>query len=258
MLLLVVGACSSFEDAPPGGTGSDAGTTDSETNATDAGTGSGDADAAEVVLPFDDALVARWKFDEGTGTAAIDTVTGRVATLNDGAGWAKGKIEGAFDTKGVGSATVAMHPALYLNDGEMTVAMWINAAQVPNDSFLFSYGYTFNTKLNARSPQITVGSVSDAAVGGETKANHVVPPDTWQHLAFTFKNGKAEIFVDGFVVPHDYDMPSTAALGPTTNGIIMGVGTDTTDHRLNGRMDDVRLYRRALTASEVAQLAALR
>lgn len=74
----------------------------------------------------------------------------------------------------------------------------------------------------------------------------------WHHLAAVRRNQQLELFVDGQLVgastsfdPHDYDLTNLQPL-------LIGCGAQ--DH-FNGKLADVRLYRGALSAEEVKELA---
>lgn len=82
-----------------------------------------------------------------------------------------------------------------------------------------------------------------------------VPMGAWTHLAGSYDGSNIRLYVDGTEV-----VPATAAAGVMTN-----TGTDTmaiggrnsvNQHWFPGLVDDVRIYNRALTATEVAVLAA--
>ena len=76
----------------------------------------------------------------------------------------------------------------------------------------------------------------------------------WHHLAVTVNGSSATFYVDG--------VPQTGATGTvgnppsSTQGLVIGRRSGTTDYPWNGQLDDVRLYNRALSAAEVTDILA--
>jgi hypothetical protein len=80
-------------------------------------------------------------------------------------------------------------------------------------------------------------------------STYTVPPNTWTHVALTHDASTWTLFANG--VPVGTGSGSPPPKVPTTRTAIGGsVGAD----RLAGRVDDVRIYERALSANEVQQL----
>ncbi len=70
-------------------------------------------------------LVGWWRFDDGSGTTAMDSSgNGNDGTLNGGAQWTDGQIGGAIQFNGSDSFVAAPH--IPLNSQSFTIAMWVN------------------------------------------------------------------------------------------------------------------------------------
>ncbi len=79
----------------------------------------------------------------------------------------------------------------------------------------------------------------------------VLPADVWSHVALVIEPNKATIYLNG--VP----TPRTGVTHPAVNfSTVFYLGNDrgNTGRTLNGQMDEVRLYNRALTQSEIREL----
>ncbi len=100
---------------------------------------------------------------------------------------------------------------------------------------------------------IVAGDVRLVITTQASSAEGTVPwaPDTWKHVAFVVNNTLVSIYVDGVDVTIDGTMVVTAE---STAPLVLGYTYEVTPH-LNGWLDDVRLYDRLLSSSEVAALA---
>ena len=79
------------------------------------------------------APVARWSFEEGTGSVAADSVGDLDGTLEAGADWlTSGAIEGdgALDLPTDGAVRVPNAPAL--EPGELTISAWVRSDTPPD------------------------------------------------------------------------------------------------------------------------------
>jgi hypothetical protein len=187
-------------------------------------------------------------FDEGTGTTTADASgQGNHGTL-DGATWTSaGKHGNALDFDGVDDlVSVADAPSLALTTSG-TLSAWVKPDDKRLDDPVFSKGDgygLFAADYNTLAPSGFIGrewliSESDLVTGD------------WTHVAVTFDQGApSAIYVDGVAVPSWSAQASAdpiSADGPLTVGAATAFG-----NWFDGRIDDVRVYDVALTATEVA------
>ena len=73
----------------------------------------------------------------------------------------------------------------------------------------------------------------------------------WHHMAITYTNSTASIYVDGKL-----DSSASKSLNTASAPLVLGNGTSTYvgSNYYNGLLDDVRIYNRSLSASEVQAL----
>ena len=69
----------------------------------------------------------------------------------------------------------------------------------------------------------------------------------WSHLAMTYDGAQLRVFVNGAQV---VSQPQTGAIVPTGSPLWIG-GNSPYGEYFNGRIDEVRVYRTALTAAEI-------
>jgi Concanavalin A-like lectin/glucanases superfamily len=201
-------------------------------------------------------LVGYWPMDETSGSVLADASGhGHDAALQNAtaAAGTPGVIGGAFDFDGVGAfAIVPSAPDLDLFD-QGTIAVWINPRSfgVPGSG---GYGRIVRKDINY-DWNVYSGAGDTLLFFGINKTAYDAPAGTvqtnqWQHFAVVIKNGTIQFFKNGRAVA----APIPGLLGPAvTNDLIIGnFGPDLTINRLfNGYMDDLGIWNRALTPSEI-------
>jgi chitodextrinase len=199
-------------------------------------------------------LIGYWNFDEGSGTVAHDTSgSGFNGTVN-GAVWTIGEINGALSFNGGTAYVVTPNIALA---NTFSVSAWVNPATklVGYARFLetqFNVGLYLGVNSSGTKYKFIVNSGSGStggcglafgcAEGGTVTAG-------WHLVTATYDGTTATLYVDGAVVASDtFTAPSAQNL-PLYVGRYYAGG-----YGWNGSVDEVRLYNRALTATEVASI----
>ena len=199
-------------------------------------------------------LVGYWKFDDNTTTSTMDfsgnATSGIVVgnTIATSSCWSGGCyiFDGTGDYVDLGENSITGSSAF-------TLSAWINTNEINKYSGAVAIG---NSAIGEGVYIGTVDTaqvgVSDSIGGGFYGANYgtgVVSINKWTHVAMTFSGGAggtATIYVDGV---SSVSATSTPNLGSTTRRI----GRITTDtlFDFSGKVDEVRIYNRALSAAEV-------
>ncbi len=209
------------------------------------------------VQPDTAGLILRYSFDEGSGTVARDTSgSGNNGTLNGSPLWVAGAVgSGALEFDGV-SDYVSTATSL-LNDAEaFTIAYWLNAdlsvaadrSGLVGQNDCIEHGVPSANTIQIWTPN--GGSIDfDWPYGEQTE---------WHHIAMTGDGTSLAMYLDGKLVatggsPLDEE---DAGYGTSTSPVrIAGGGVmDATGNWLAGQFDEVHIYRRALSAAEVAGL----
>jgi len=144
--------------------------------------------------------------------------------------------------------------------GDLTIETWIN---VPGDS---SGSRTILEKSDSGGQNVSYSlsispggrlSFSSTTAGSKTEVNTVavVPLDQNVHVAVTLLAGDLRMFIDGQETAHIFfgtSRPSTA------NGVLIGAGRSSTVavNFFKGKIDELSLYKRALTNAEIAGIHA--
>lgn len=196
-------------------------------------------------LVLDDNPVSYWRFGEGAGATAIDSVGSNpgayVASPTLGvAGAITGDPDTAVTLNGTTQyVTVADSASVDLGDGPFSIELWLKQ------------GGTQRTMLSKGAGAYELAVVTNlylSASGGSAIAHsaQAVDDSAWHHCVVT-KNGAAtRIYVDG----KDQTVANgTATLINTATTLFIG-GNGTTDF-MSGSLDEVAIYNVVLTPLQV-------
>ena len=207
-------------------------------------------------------LVGHWKLDETTGLAAADSSSySNDGTLENMSGvpWTAGRVNGALEFDGTNDYVDCGNAnELQLTDA-LTITAWIKA-----DSWTYGRyanaiarkgGVTpVNYQLCIADEKVMLG-LDDMDENDGVRGDTLLATGRWYHVAATWDGVKVRIYVDGIFDNFPPDArPGT--IGTDTRSLFLGgrPGEDNFD----GIIDNVRIYSRALTCDEIAQLAGTR
>jgi hypothetical protein len=203
-------------------------------------------------------LVGHWRFDEGLGgTAADNSVTGAPGALQNGASWGAGAggggaagLDGVDDYVQVGS-----HPALAVTSG-LSVSAWLYPTGAGSLATLG--GIVVNREGEYEIARFQDGTIQWALANQSPGWNwvntgYVAPLNQWTHIAVTYENGLAKTYANGQLVHTHQGAGAIGDIDATQNDFRIG-GRQGIPQHFQGRLDEVRVYNRALTAAEAAAL----
>jgi parallel beta-helix repeat protein len=194
---------------------------------------------------------AWWKFDEGTGTIAYDSVDSNNGTIY-GATWTTGHINGALSFDGINDyVDCGSGPGNYDN---ITVSAWMKTSVygtiVSNRYSSTGYG----TWYTLYSTGLELGGNSSGSGYINVTFNTPTLNSLWHHIVYTKDGVNHAIYIDGVL---DRQFTSTADISQSAPLFIGKRWTSSSSPLwFNGIIDDVRIYNRALSAAEVALLYA--
>lgn len=204
-------------------------------------------------------LSAYWNLDEGTGTSAADSSgNGNNGTLISSPSWTAGKIGNALTFNGSNYVNAGNGTSVNIT-GPLTVAAWIKTTQSSGEiatkykyRLLGSsyYGYTLN--LGSSKGLFTAYCGTDCSSPSASSANNV-DDGAWHYVVGVFDGSRVVTYADG--VPGTSQLWSDS-LAVGDNNFFIGArrasaGIGLPDIFFNGTIDDVRLYNRALSATEI-------
>ena len=214
------------------------------------------ANSAQVTAaPF--AIFAHWKFNETSGTTAVDSIASRNGTLNAGASFTTGKFSNSVALGG-GSYVSLPTSVVSSLSGNFSIAAWVyvNANGTWARVFDFGTGTTVYMFLAPVSGGNTIRyAITTSAGAGEQQINGpALSAGAWHHVAVTVSGSTGILFVDGIGVGTNASMTlKPSSLGSTTLNYIGK--SQFADPFFNGRVDDFRIYNVALSSAQVVSLA---
>jgi len=201
-------------------------------------------------------LVSRYTFD----VDAQDSVGSNHGTLENGASIVSDPVRGnVLSLDGTDDHVSLPASGLAAGRSELTLTMWIKPDEWVSDNTIYDeYGGDWNEYWQF---SILEGGwyTRDATTGptGSRDNDLPIPAVTvgeWHHLAFVYSvSGSTKaIYYDG--APYDDTSNSVDTLTTDRGGVAVGRPCDGTYY--DGMVDELRLYDRALTPGEIAELGA--
>lgn len=227
-----------------------------QTQPTWAGDPSAPAVAPQAPDDISTGLVGRWSFDDGADPTADDSGNGHAGDLMgdptftttvpaaDGGGTAL-----AFD--GDEDYIEVQGNESDFDLQELTVAFWIKTSGFDKYDGLVTKGDS-SWRVHEGNGS---GYIEFHANGvGGLRSTQWITDDTWHHFAVTFDGTTLAIYIDG---GPDISAARSGTISNTDALVTIGTNGDHIASRyFTGLMDDVRIYDRALSADDVAQLHA--
>ena len=197
-------------------------------------------------------LVASYSFNAGSGTTTVDSSgSGNTGTISGPAWSTLGKYGAALSFDGVNDlVTVADASSLDLTTS-LTLEAWV---------FPTAIGGSWRTVLLKEQSGQLVYALYAAAdngvpsghvyVGGDrdTRAAVGLPLDTWSHIAVTYDGTTIRLYVNGAL---SSSLGGVAGSMPNSTGALRIGGNNVWGEWFVGRIDEVRIYSRALTPAEL-------
>jgi type II secretory pathway pseudopilin PulG len=214
-------------------------------------------------------LVGWWKFDETSGITAADSsnnsYNGTLVNMTAPACWGTGRIGNALTFDGINDYVTLPIGSVINSLTNCTIATWVNwSGSGSSWQRILDFGtgttfYMFLTPNNGTTGSMRF-AITNSGTGGEdqtTVAGSSPLATGWHHIAVTIDatNHIHTIYLDGALVAQKTSATHKPSdLGTTTNNYL-GRSQFSTDPYFNGKLDDVRIYSRVLTAAEILQLA---
>ena len=196
-------------------------------------------------------LIAAYGFEEGGGTTTADSSgRGHTGTVS-GVTWVTtGRFGKALSFDGVNDlVNVADSNALDLTSA-MTLEAWIRPTSATDYRSVVikerSGGLVYSMYSSSDTPPpsgwVRIGT-ADYSVNGPG----AIPTNTWTHIAVTFGGGSLRLYVNGTLVT---TVSRTGSIATSTSPLRIGGNTIWGEY-FSGLIDEVRIYNRALSATEI-------
>jgi hypothetical protein len=211
----------------------------------------------------DPSLAGYWNFDEGTGPIATDSSGhGNNGSLQAGATWAPGKVGSHCLALNSAGAFVEIPNAVVDTSKPYSVSAWVKLSVAAGNQTVVSIDgnsdSAFFFKQHAAgffTLEVRASDRASAPVGASASASAQTAAGTWYYFTGVFDGSTIYLYVDGVLNGRGTFATPWRGLGHTFVGRskFMGPYGD----YVTGAIDEVRIYSRALTASEIQALYVL-
>ncbi|MHC4558288.1 MAG: LamG-like jellyroll fold domain-containing protein [Planctomycetota bacterium] len=203
-------------------------------------------------------LLGWWKFDEGSGTTAVDwSGQGNHGEIRGGTEWIDGYDGGALRLKGQDGYVNLPIGAVIASMDSTTITMWVNFSNAGGSwQRIFDFGsgtstYIFLCPRTGDANQMRLA----IQIGGQGYSEINTPetlPTGWHHVAVVIKSGSMQLYLDGLDIASGSAETVPSDLGNTSSNWL-GRSQFVADGYFNGSLDDFRIYNFAMTAGEIPQ-----
>jgi hypothetical protein len=191
-------------------------------------------------------LSAYYNFDDNVNDSSGNALNGTATDIT----YSAGKYDNAANLNGTTSfVSVADNALLEGSSGNISVFGWIKITDYASDTaqhLASKWATTTGWRLVARPGDIliTLGSTN---IGRGTG----VPTGDWVHIGFTYNGSTCKVYQNGVQVGTDASATATLA---NTQQMHIGKRSNGSDGFVKGQLDDVNVWQRVLTATEVSNL----
>lgn len=209
--------------------------------------------------PLPTGLVGQWKFDENAGTTVVDSSGySQTGTLTGGASWAIGQSAAAVSLDGVDDYVQVGGQSSLTMTNAATFAAWIYPTGAGSGGAAGSGGIIINKEGEFEIARFGDGTIRWAFANSSpgwvwTSSGSVAPLNQWTHVAIVYDAGVVKTYVNGTLI---HSLQGSGAIGdsaPTQNDFRIG-GRQYASQYFQGRIDECRVYRQVLSASEIGAL----
>lgn len=179
----------------------------------------------------------------GTETYYTGAISGSANTPNT-----------CFNSDGSQFITLSNTTNIPIGNSDRTVTFWVFANKFDNLDIMFYIGGNTNGVFGAFwTSTASTSTMTLWGQGNDKVSSTVFNLNTWYHIAITLSNNGTvrNLYVNGTL---DANFPYTSTPLVTQSGnFYIGAFTNSTDNFI-GRIDDFRIYNRALSAAEISDL----
>ena len=208
-------------------------------------------------------LVAHWRFDETSGTTALDSSgNGLNGTLGGDPQWVAGVIGGALEFDGDDYVDFGAPAVFDFGTEDFTITAWIKMTATTRGS-IFAIGgddgggIRYTLAMGEGNDNKLTLTMDDDSSKNQSLGATVINDGVWHHVVGMIKGDVSLVYVDG-VEDGSIDLPEGYDLsGVLQHNAYVGAITSNASNTLHaekfmiGLIDDVRIYDTALTEPEI-------
>ena len=201
---------------------------------------------------YPEGMISYWKFDEGEGVIAYDSVDANDGTIF-GATWTPGLVGDALSFDGgYGYVDCGNDPSL--NPEIITISAWVKPTIINRWNHIVDKtgshgqdsGYKFSI-TNGNEFRFRIRFMDDSMTA--LYSNTMAQANLWYHYVATYDQEQMRIYINGNL---DNSIPEIKAIKHSSSSLVIGYNW-WPSHTFCGTIDEVAIYNKALTACEIKQ-----
>ena len=221
-------------------------------------------------MSLTDNIVSYWKLDESSGNA-VDSVGSYTLTNTNTVGYATGKINNGADFGAINTNKDLRNTANLgmLFSTSFTYNFWMNVTTQPaNNTAVNPITWADNTTANTKgyneiqlyndngTLQVYIDR-RDSAGGDQPGQNRTFTLGTWYMLTYTWDGSNQNLYLDGNATPiltGASTRTGTNSAPPDTDTMFTLGNAPSLTRTFDGLLDEVGVWSRALSTTEIAEL----
>jgi hypothetical protein len=217
---------------------------------------------------LEDHTMAWWKFDEASGSIASDIAANQhdgqlVNFPADNSQWITGRVNGALNFDGVNDYVSVPHSSDFDIANCITISAWIKlndlanyyfvATKQPSGTAASSFSGNFEFRIAPTTGNLEfLHQTSTGATYSQYSSTSGITAGTWTHITVSLiKGNHVRFYINGTLAGYPAQSGTFGIIN--TEPIRIGTRKDLYTY-LNGAIDDVRIYNRALNDEEIKKL----
>jgi len=210
-------------------------------------------------INWNHSLVGYWSFNEGFGTKTEDkSEYGNNGSIKNGVSWIYGRFGEALKFNGVdGYVDVSDNASLDLGDDDFSIELWVKHGEVTDHSgYVVKGGSTRSESVDGEPTYCVrhyqsspVFFIEDGVNDVSIHASTLTEDNSWHHIVGVREGDYIKIYVDGKLEGQS----DASIVGSTDNEypLVIGRQASNAGQYLNGIIDEVRIWNRALSPEEI-------
>ncbi len=212
-------------------------------------------------------LISHWKFNETSGTTALDSISGLNGTLLNGPTWDTDSIlSGSVYLSGATNESVRVDQHAKLEPTAFSIALWFKAdGTQPDTASRLMSKFNQDVGANAWSLHFTNNNATTIEFGTRNLPNTVdvvtspltLSNGTWYHAVAVYDPAgpapQKRLYIDG-ALSQSKTLTTGIYYGATNALSRLYIGNSAGNNRFKGRIDDARFYNYGLSDAEVTKL----
>lgn len=199
-----------------------------------------------------------WKFDEASGTKAIDAWGANHATLAATATRNAGYVNTALKLDGSATSYASLPAGVVSTLNDFTITTWIKMDALTSWMRVFDFGnstsyYMFLTVQAGitSGKSIVRYAIKNGGAEQQVSYNYTFPLNTWVHFALSQSGNTCRLYINGVLVSTNTNVTiKPSALGSTALNYLGK--SQFNDPLLKGSLDLFKIFNRGLSAAEIA------